>query len=79
MLTGRKRFFPPLFDSRVVNVFCFFFPPKCVCLLAGSLVEDIGEMILQLRRQVESLFTIKYGKTPAATELNPLIHTRAGR
>lgn len=29
---------------------------------AGSLVEDIGEMILQLRRQVESLFSIKYGK-----------------
>ncbi|XP_028277412.1 general transcription factor II-I repeat domain-containing protein 1 [Parambassis ranga] len=27
---------------------------------AGSLVEDIGEMILQLRRQVESLFSIKY-------------------
>ncbi|XP_035864901.1 general transcription factor II-I repeat domain-containing protein 1 isoform X1 [Sander lucioperca] len=27
---------------------------------AGSLVEDIGEMILQLRRQVESLFDIKY-------------------
>ncbi|XP_062289170.1 general transcription factor II-I repeat domain-containing protein 1 isoform X2 [Scomber scombrus] len=27
----------------------------------GSLVEDIGEMILQLRRQVESLFSIKYG------------------
>ncbi|XP_037323872.2 general transcription factor II-I repeat domain-containing protein 1 isoform X3 [Pungitius pungitius] len=26
----------------------------------GSLVEDIGEMILQLRRQVESLFSIKY-------------------
>ncbi|XP_033969946.1 LOW QUALITY PROTEIN: general transcription factor II-I repeat domain-containing protein 1 [Trematomus bernacchii] len=27
---------------------------------AGSLVEDIGEMILQLRRQVESLFSVKY-------------------
>ncbi|KAM6911049.1 general transcription factor II-I repeat domain-containing protein 1 isoform 2-T4 [Lycodopsis pacificus] len=27
---------------------------------AGSLAEDIGEMILQLRRQVESLFSIKY-------------------
>ncbi|XP_029304572.1 general transcription factor II-I repeat domain-containing protein 1 isoform X2 [Cottoperca gobio] len=26
----------------------------------GSLVEDISEMILQLRRQVESLFSIKY-------------------
>nr|XP_046267744.1 general transcription factor II-I repeat domain-containing protein 1 isoform X1 [Scatophagus argus]XP_046267745.1 general transcription factor II-I repeat domain-containing protein 1 isoform X1 [Scatophagus argus] len=29
---------------------------------AGSLVEDIGEMILQLRRQVESLFSIKYAE-----------------
>lgn len=29
-------------------------------------MEDIGEMILQLRRQVESLFSIKYGKLPAA-------------
>ncbi|XP_030010245.1 general transcription factor II-I repeat domain-containing protein 1 isoform X2 [Sphaeramia orbicularis] len=29
---------------------------------AGSLVEDIGEMILQLRRQVESLFCIKYAE-----------------
>lgn len=28
---------------------------------AGSLVEDIGEMILQLRRQVENLFSIKFG------------------
>ncbi|XP_071375976.1 general transcription factor II-I repeat domain-containing protein 1 [Centroberyx affinis] len=28
----------------------------------GSLVEDIGEMILQLRRQVESLFSIKYAE-----------------
>lgn len=46
----------------------------CKCLfplLAGSLVEDIGEMILQIRRQVESLFSIKYGKLPAVTELNP--------
>ena len=25
-------------------------------------MEDIGEMILQLRKQVESLFSIKYGK-----------------
>ncbi|XP_049598438.1 general transcription factor II-I repeat domain-containing protein 1 isoform X3 [Syngnathus scovelli] len=29
---------------------------------AGSLVEDIGEMILQLRRQVENLFSIKYAE-----------------
>ncbi|KAM9729566.1 general transcription factor II-I repeat domain-containing protein 1 isoform 1-T1 [Menidia menidia] len=29
---------------------------------AGILVEDIGEMILQLRRQVESLFSIKYAE-----------------
>nr|XP_033503320.1 general transcription factor II-I repeat domain-containing protein 1 [Epinephelus lanceolatus] len=29
---------------------------------AGSLVEDIGEMILQLRRQVESIFSIKYAE-----------------
>ncbi|XP_069572193.1 general transcription factor II-I repeat domain-containing protein 1 [Brachyistius frenatus] len=29
---------------------------------AGSLVEDIGEMILQLRRQAESLFSIKYAE-----------------
>lgn len=29
---------------------------------AGSLVEDIGEMILQLRRQVESLFSTKYAE-----------------
>ncbi|TKS83152.1 General transcription factor II-I repeat domain-containing protein 1 [Collichthys lucidus] len=29
---------------------------------AGSLVEDIGEMILQIRRQVESLFSIKYAE-----------------
>ncbi|XP_061596271.1 general transcription factor II-I repeat domain-containing protein 1 isoform X1 [Cololabis saira] len=29
---------------------------------AGSLLEDIGEMILQLRRQVESLFSIKYAE-----------------
>ncbi|XP_035480765.2 general transcription factor II-I repeat domain-containing protein 1 isoform X1 [Scophthalmus maximus] len=29
---------------------------------AGSLVEDIGEMILQLRRQVESLFGMKYAE-----------------
>ncbi|XP_060912107.1 general transcription factor II-I repeat domain-containing protein 1 isoform X1 [Labrus mixtus] len=29
---------------------------------AGSLVEDIGEMILQLRRQVESLFSIKFSE-----------------
>ncbi|XP_024921412.1 general transcription factor II-I repeat domain-containing protein 1 isoform X1 [Cynoglossus semilaevis] len=29
---------------------------------AGSLVEDISEMILQLRRQVESLFSIKYAE-----------------
>ncbi|XP_035998671.1 general transcription factor II-I repeat domain-containing protein 1 isoform X2 [Fundulus heteroclitus] len=29
---------------------------------ASSLVEDIGEMILQLRRQVESLFSIKYAE-----------------
>ncbi|KAM4620698.1 general transcription factor II-I repeat domain-containing protein 1 [Polymixia lowei] len=28
----------------------------------GNLVEDIGEMILQLRRQVESLFSIKYAE-----------------
>ncbi|XP_014853607.1 PREDICTED: general transcription factor II-I repeat domain-containing protein 1 [Poecilia mexicana] len=28
----------------------------------GSLVEDIGEMILQLRRQVENLFSIKYAE-----------------
>lgn len=33
---------------------------------AGSLVEDIGEMILQLRRQVEGLFSIKYGKLAVA-------------
>lgn len=36
---------------------------------AGSLVEDIGEMILQLRRQVESLFSIKYGKPTCTTSL----------
>ncbi|XP_054586937.2 general transcription factor II-I repeat domain-containing protein 1 isoform X3 [Nothobranchius furzeri] len=29
---------------------------------AGTLVEDIGEMILQLRRQVENLFSIKYAE-----------------
>ncbi|KAM9846543.1 general transcription factor II-I repeat domain-containing protein 1 [Aulostomus maculatus] len=29
---------------------------------AGSLAEDIGEMILQLRRQVENLFSIKYAE-----------------
>ncbi|PWA24411.1 hypothetical protein CCH79_00011937, partial [Gambusia affinis] len=29
---------------------------------AGSLVEDIGEMILQLRRKVENLFSIKYAE-----------------
>ncbi|XP_041657317.1 general transcription factor II-I repeat domain-containing protein 1 isoform X2 [Cheilinus undulatus] len=29
---------------------------------AGSLVEDIGEMILQLRRQVESIFSIKFSE-----------------
>ncbi|XP_060941991.1 general transcription factor II-I repeat domain-containing protein 1 isoform X2 [Limanda limanda] len=29
---------------------------------AGSLVEDIGEMILQLRRQVETLFGLKYAE-----------------
>ncbi|XP_017284662.1 general transcription factor II-I repeat domain-containing protein 1 isoform X2 [Kryptolebias marmoratus] len=29
---------------------------------AGSLVEDIGEMILQLRRQVENLFSIKFAE-----------------
>lgn len=45
--------------------------------LAGSLVEDIGEMILQLRRQVESLFDIKYGKLHVAAELNP--HSYKGR
>ncbi|XP_076017408.1 general transcription factor II-I repeat domain-containing protein 1 isoform X2 [Genypterus blacodes] len=28
----------------------------------GSLMEDIGEMILQLRRQVESMFSIKYAE-----------------
>ncbi|KAF7652353.1 hypothetical protein LDENG_00097910 [Lucifuga dentata] len=28
----------------------------------GSVMEDIGEMILQLRRQVESLFSIKYAE-----------------
>lgn len=28
----------------------------------GSLVDDIGEMILQLRRQVDSLFSIKYAE-----------------
>lgn len=28
---------------------------------AASLVEDIGEMILQLRRQVENLFSVKFG------------------
>ncbi|XP_037125349.1 general transcription factor II-I repeat domain-containing protein 1 isoform X2 [Syngnathus acus] len=28
----------------------------------GSLVEDIGEMILQLRRQVENLFSLKYAE-----------------
>ncbi|KAM3869632.1 general transcription factor II-I repeat domain-containing protein 1 [Diretmus argenteus] len=28
----------------------------------GTLVEDIGEMILQLRRQVESVFSIKYAE-----------------
>lgn len=32
-------------------------------------MEDIGEMILQLRRQVESIFSIKYGKLPVAGEL----------
>ncbi|XP_037544144.1 general transcription factor II-I repeat domain-containing protein 1 [Nematolebias whitei] len=29
---------------------------------AGSLVEDIGEMILQLRRHVENLFSIKFAE-----------------
>ncbi|XP_077448011.1 general transcription factor II-I repeat domain-containing protein 1 isoform X1 [Stigmatopora argus] len=29
---------------------------------AGSLVEDIGEMILQLRRQVDNMFSIKYAE-----------------
>ena len=29
-------------------------------------MEDIGEMILQLRKQVESLFSIKYGKVVLA-------------
>lgn len=37
-------------------------------------MEDIGEMILQLRRQVESMFSIKYGKMPGAVELNPFSH-----
>ncbi|XP_068188271.1 general transcription factor II-I repeat domain-containing protein 1 isoform X3 [Antennarius striatus] len=35
---------------------------------AGSLVEDIGEMILQLRRQVESLFSIKYAEALSLPE-----------
>lgn len=26
------------------------------------MVEDIGEMILQLRRQVENLFSVKFGR-----------------
>ncbi|XP_056449621.1 general transcription factor II-I repeat domain-containing protein 1 [Gadus chalcogrammus] len=31
-------------------------------LSEGNIVEDIGEMILQLRKQVESLFSIKYAE-----------------
>ncbi|XP_061904912.1 general transcription factor II-I repeat domain-containing protein 1 isoform X1 [Entelurus aequoreus] len=39
---------------------------------AGNLVEDISEMILQLRRQVENLFSIKYAEAlglPEATKV----------
>ncbi|KAM9788908.1 LOW QUALITY PROTEIN: general transcription factor II-I repeat domain-containing protein 1 [Neosynchiropus ocellatus] len=34
----------------------------------GSLVDDIGEMILQLRRQVESLFSVKYAEALGLSE-----------
>lgn len=63
---------PPLCNNspltaHAVNILLFFFFFLTCCTpSAGSLVEDIGEMILQLRRQVESLFSIKYGKLPVA-------------
>lgn len=40
---------------------------------AGSLVEDIGEMILQLRRQVENLFSIKFGTLACRGTAQPSI------
>lgn len=36
------------------------------------LPEDIGEMILQLRRQVEGLFSTKYGEEPLCDEKEKL-------
>lgn len=42
------------------------FPQMLVGLFdcLSILLEDIGEMILQLRKQVESLFSTKYGEEP---------------
>lgn len=43
---------------------------------AGSLVEDIGEMILQLRRQVENLFSSKFGTLACRGTARPSIRKR---
>ncbi|XP_069395753.1 general transcription factor II-I repeat domain-containing protein 1 isoform X3 [Paralichthys olivaceus] len=43
---------------------------------AGSLVEDIGEMILQLRRQVESLFGMKYAEALGLPEPSKVPYSR---
>ncbi|XP_024119423.1 general transcription factor II-I repeat domain-containing protein 1 isoform X2 [Oryzias melastigma] len=42
----------------------------------GTLLEDIGEMILQLRRQVESLFGIKYAEALGLSEATKVPYSR---
>uniref|UniRef100_A0A3P9KG12 GTF2I repeat domain containing 1 n=1 Tax=Oryzias latipes TaxID=8090 RepID=A0A3P9KG12_ORYLA len=46
------------------------------CPAGGTLLEDIGEMILQLRRQVESLFGIKYAEALGLTEVTKVPYSR---